>query len=423
MLTSFPCLQVVALLSLFSLWPTVAGAKDFELRDGDTVAFLGDSITAARTYTKIVENYTLLRFPERKVHFVNAGWGGDTAAGGFARLERDVFPHDPTVLIVMYGVNDIGWGVKADEEHKQKYLEGIRGIVKACKQRDVRVYICSAAVMAADPFKSETGFLQTMCDEGMQAAQELGGNAIKLQRGMREIQQRIWTANKALKDTDQKTSLHLADGAHLNDLGHLAMAYVILKGLGAPAEVSSLALDVESGKTETAGCEVSEVETLPDGVAFTRTDEGLPFNYGIFYALNYRFVPVHQELNRYMLTVTSLPQGKYSLTVDGRDLGKFPSGLLTRGVNISSSTGNAWAPGGPWDEQAGVLKTLTESRHELATALLLSKAWIEDKEVNESLLQKSHETNEQLEALQRQIARPRPYRFVLRRVPDAEEAK
>ena len=40
---------------------------DFALRDGDTLAFLGDSITAARGYTKIVEHYTLMRYPDRKI--------------------------------------------------------------------------------------------------------------------------------------------------------------------------------------------------------------------------------------------------------------------------------------------------------------------------------------------------------------------
>lgn len=59
---------------------------DFAIRDKDTVVFLGDSITAARTYGKIIENYTLLRYPERRVRFVNAGWGGDTAAGGLGRI-------------------------------------------------------------------------------------------------------------------------------------------------------------------------------------------------------------------------------------------------------------------------------------------------------------------------------------------------
>ena len=100
------------------------------MHDGDTVVFLGDSITAARTYGKIVENYTRLRFPDRKVRFINAGWGGDTAAGGLKRIDRDVFERGATVLIVAYGVNDIGWGLKADAEHKQIYLDAIRGIVE-----------------------------------------------------------------------------------------------------------------------------------------------------------------------------------------------------------------------------------------------------------------------------------------------------
>src|SRR5262249_12532415 len=96
---------------------------EFALRDGDTVVFLGDSITAARAYGKIIENYTLLRYPDRKIRFYNAGQGGDTMAGGVTRLERDVFSHGATVLIVAFGVNDIGWGTKADEEHKKIYLD------------------------------------------------------------------------------------------------------------------------------------------------------------------------------------------------------------------------------------------------------------------------------------------------------------
>ena len=67
------------------------------------------------------------------MRFHNAGWGGDTAAGGLKRLERDVFAQNASVLIVAYGVNDIGWGARADEAHKKLYLESIRGIVEQCK--------------------------------------------------------------------------------------------------------------------------------------------------------------------------------------------------------------------------------------------------------------------------------------------------
>ena len=110
MFPSFRCL-----LLLTATCMALGARAEFALRDGDTVVFLGDSITAARGYTKIVEHYTLMRFPERQVKFFNAGWGGDTTEGARQRLERDVFSH--------------GWGMKADEEHRQRYLEAVRGIV------------------------------------------------------------------------------------------------------------------------------------------------------------------------------------------------------------------------------------------------------------------------------------------------------
>jgi lysophospholipase L1-like esterase len=162
-----------------------AAVAEFAIKDGDTVAFLGDSITAAGTYAKLIENYTLLRFPDRKVRFINLGIGGDTAAGGLKRLERDVFSRDVTLLTVAYGINDIGWGALADEEHRQTYLDSVRRIVEACVKRDVRVYICSAAVTAEDPFNSEESFLQRMCDQGMSIARQHGGQAIDVQRSMR----------------------------------------------------------------------------------------------------------------------------------------------------------------------------------------------------------------------------------------------
>ena len=152
-------------------------AADFALRDGDTVVFLGDSITAARTYTKIIENYTLLRFPERRIRYFNAGIGGDTAAGALARLERDVFSCNPTVLTVCFGLNDIGWGLRADDEHKARYIESLKQIIAACRERKIRVFICSSPVTAEDPDKSEKGFLQAMCDEAFaMARQERRGN-------------------------------------------------------------------------------------------------------------------------------------------------------------------------------------------------------------------------------------------------------
>ena len=108
-------MRVVFSLGLSVLLVCPAVHAEFAIRDGDTVVFLGDSITAARQYGKIIENYTLLRFPERKVRFINAGHGGETAKGSLARLDEAVFKQGATLLTVAYGINDIGWGTRADD--------------------------------------------------------------------------------------------------------------------------------------------------------------------------------------------------------------------------------------------------------------------------------------------------------------------
>jgi lysophospholipase L1-like esterase len=410
-----------ALLAFLAGLPVAASrgveAADFALRDGDTVVFLGDSITAARTYGKIVENYTLLRYPDRRVHFHNAGWGGDTAAGGLNRLDRDVFTEGATVLIVAYGVNDIGWGTRADEAHKQLYLESIRGIVKACRQRGVRVFVCSAAITAEDPDRSEHGFLQAMCDEGMAIARSLGEQAIDVQRTMRKIQRTVLKANVAAKPQDRQ-AFHAADGVHLNDLGQLAMAFAILKGLDAPADVSSAVLDARGPRVVAAeGCRVSDLSGGEDWLKFQRLDDGLPINFGLFGALQFRYVPIPEELNRYMLTVRNLPEGRYEVRVDDRSVGQFTGRQLADGLNIASATADGWEPGGPWDAQAWAVREVTEARSQVASSRRLLDHYLPAHPARAAIHARDAEIDRKIEDLQRTILKPRAFHFVIRRIP------
>jgi lysophospholipase L1-like esterase len=413
---TLPLLTVVAL----SLTPP-ARADDFAIRDGDTVAFLGDSITAARVYGKIIENYTLLRYPRRKVQFINVGQGGETAAGGLKRLERDVFANRVTLLTVAYGINDIGWGTKADEEHKKLYLDSIRGIVEACRKHGVRVYICSAAITAEDADKAEGGFLTKMCDEGMAISRSLGEHSIDVQRGMRAIQKKVWAANAAVADKAKHATLHAADGIHLNETGQLAMAFAILKGLGAPADVSSVAVDARGPQLiEATACTVAGLRSTGDSLEFTRLDEGLPFNYGTFFGLNYRFIPVPDELNRYLLTVTNLPKDRYEVIADGRSAGTFTARQLAAGVNIASATPDPWQPGGPWHAQGDLLQHLTEARHQIATAKSHTRVFLPNGPATPSFSEQADVSDAQIVAMQRTLARPQPYHFVIRPAPPPE---
>ncbi|MCB1228243.1 MAG: hypothetical protein KDK99_20725, partial [Verrucomicrobiales bacterium] len=66
-------------------WLACAGggvAEDAWLdpQDGDTMVFAGDSITHECLYTQYIEDFFFTRFPERAIHFHNAGVRGDAAA-------------------------------------------------------------------------------------------------------------------------------------------------------------------------------------------------------------------------------------------------------------------------------------------------------------------------------------------------------
>ena len=414
-------MKFICFICVVAVAGTVAQAGDFAIRDGDTVVFLGDSITAEGTYGKIVENYTLLRYPQRKVHFINAGWGGDTAAGGLKRLQRDVFDQHATLLTVAYGINDIGWGGKADDEHRKLYLDSIRQIVQQCKDHKVRVFICSAAVTGADPDKSENDFLQKMCDEGMEISRSLGEGAIDVQRTMRQIQKRIKEANAKEKDPKKHETLHAPDTIHLTELGETAMAFAIIKGLGAPAEVSWATIDASDGKAEATGCVIDHVAHAADSIEFDRRDEGLPLNFGLFGAFRFRFIPIPDQLNRYMLTVKNLKGGKYEIKVDGRGVGTFESKDLERGVNLSSATADGWAPGGPWEAQAWLLNNLTNGRFDAINNGKFYDEFLKSNPEAPNIKQATGELNASVEALQRSIAKPAKYHFVIR--PAATEKK
>ncbi len=390
---------------------------EFAIHDGDTVVFLGDSITAAREYGKIIEDYTLLRFPERHVRFINAGKGGETAHGCLARLDRDVFAKGATLLTVAYGVNDIGWGMKADREHKHAYLDAIADIVDRCQQRHVRVFICSAAITAEDPETAEKGFLQRMCDEGLQLAGEKGAGTIDIQRAMRKVQRRVLAANAKEPDTSKQTRMHVADGVHLNDLGQFAMAFAILKGLGAPAEVSSATLDAEDAVVlATEHCRITDIAGSDGSLSFTRLDERLPLNLQPLWMLHGFFMPIGEELNQYLLSVKRLPAGHYEVTAGGRLLGKWDAAALERGINIASATPDPWQPGGPWDAQGHAVKIFTDMRDELALARRNMDQTLQSHPKREELRREADEMEKAIVDLQKNTARPVPVHFEVRRV-------
>jgi len=58
-----------------------APAKPFELREGDRVVFLGDTLMEREKDFGYIELMMTLQFPDRNVTFRNLGWSADTPVG------------------------------------------------------------------------------------------------------------------------------------------------------------------------------------------------------------------------------------------------------------------------------------------------------------------------------------------------------
>lgn len=81
------------------------GAQEFG--NGETIVFLGNSITHGGRYHHYLRLFYATRFPDRKIRLINAGISGDVAGGMLERLSEDVLVHDPSHTFLMVGMNDV----------------------------------------------------------------------------------------------------------------------------------------------------------------------------------------------------------------------------------------------------------------------------------------------------------------------------
>jgi lysophospholipase L1-like esterase len=102
----------------------------------NVVVMLGDSTTLCSPnkpgakLTDLVQAYlTQEKLPAR---VVNSGVGGDTAKGGFGRLQAAVLDHKPAVVTISFGLNDTGLLTPVEyREWMEKIIKSIRANSRA----------------------------------------------------------------------------------------------------------------------------------------------------------------------------------------------------------------------------------------------------------------------------------------------------
>ncbi len=342
-----------------ALLATASHASDFFIHNGDRVVFLGDSITEQRLYTTFIEAYALTRHPDWKLTFRNVGWSGDTAwlrqrahpnenklfaAQGAdlkamveksvgVGLARDVLPLNPTAITIKFGMNDHSYQPFRPDIFRA-YIASQTELVTVLKKNGARVALLTPQPIEdrnPDPDKDARNLSLRKFSDGLRDVAQTNGAFFVDQFDP------YMAAMMHERATNPQAFIGGGDAVHPGPAGHTLMAWAILKSLGATPLVSSTELKCGwwTRARNSQNCKVTNVR-LNDGVlSFDRLDRALPLPVDARAEAALKLAPIVADLDVYLLKVTGLKGGNYSVSIDGAVVGTISKSELELGWNMA----------------------------------------------------------------------------------------
>jgi lysophospholipase L1-like esterase len=289
---------------------------------------LGDSITQSGSYHRYVELFYLTRFPAQFLDVINCGMAGDTAPRALQRLKWDCLDAKPTVVSVMFGMNDAN-------KDLESYEQAMRKLTGLLLDSGAKVILIKPSIFddTADIPKANSpgkGAKLAKLAERVQAiADEYHVPTVDFNTPLAQI-------NREQQKNDPHFTIVGPDRTHPLAPGHLVMAYEFLNAQKLPAVVSRITIDAAAGKVEQLeNCVVTNLTVQTDSVSFTCLEAALPFpvEESAMPALGY--VAFTRNLNQETLLIRGLAAGNHELSIDGQVIRSFTADELTEGVNLA----------------------------------------------------------------------------------------
>jgi lysophospholipase L1-like esterase len=385
------------------------------LHENDRVVFYGDSITAQRLYTRFVEDFILTRYPQLRVTFWNAGVPGDTVYGGYTgdlptRMKRDVFPHQPTVITIMLGMND-GYYMAFDQKYLEVFKEGYRKLLDSIQTGAPAARVTLISPTPYDEVTHGTEFAQynDVVSRYSATVKELATSSHLRFSDFNQVETDL--LNAGMRKNSSLAALLVPDRIHPADASHWVMAAALARSWGLSPVVSELQLDVAAKKAvSTENTQIADLEVGEAELHWTQTDDALPLPLSlddgmIQFALS---VSDLAAIDQQLLLIKGLPAARYTLRIDEKKIATFTREQLSSGVNLA-----LYAT--PMESQARGVDAIELKRMRLDEARFLLA--IEDPTVaNAAEATSAIEAKDAaLAAEQRKLAQPKPHRFELSR--------
>ncbi len=218
------CLLLGAVLAVMCPAGVQAADGKIDVTKGQTIAFLGDSITQAGArnggYCKLVLDGLKQQGIEAKGVF--AGISGHKSNQMLARLEKDVLKHKPDWMTLSCGVNDVWHGARGVA--LEPYKKNITEIVTRAQAAGIKVVLLTSTMIGEDQPNSRNQKLLPYNAFIRQLAKDKNCLLADLNTDMQEALKKFPKTAKGNKLT--------SDGVHMNGLGNIMMAKGVLKAFG-----------------------------------------------------------------------------------------------------------------------------------------------------------------------------------------------
>ena len=318
------------------------------VRGGETIAFVGDSITHNGYHQMFLEYYYSTRFPETELQYLNRGTAGQSAFHLLRRMRTDILKPKADVYVLMVGMNDVGRKYFTREERAKNpkceeeiarlesvYAERLAKVAEKLAENSRRLYIFSPSIF------DET--LESPTDPHVGLNARLGRYGKICEDAARRIPNAefvdIWAETVRINadfqsEAGRGKTIIGSDRVHPSEAGGFAMAAIFLKSLGEPATVCSAKIDREN--ICAVNCEISNVKQSAGGLRFESLEYALPLALTPVEESAAKYIDFRSSLNKQTLAVKNLPSGKYALKIDGKKVGVFHSAELARGIDTAA---------------------------------------------------------------------------------------
>jgi acyl-CoA thioesterase I len=238
-------------VNLFAIVLTLLGPQTpasekpkLQIKAGDQIVAIGDSITQAGGYLRAMDAVLAQQYPDLKLpKIINVGISGQKAEDLVARFEKDVVARKPAIVTISIGINDVWHRMKDPPSPKvlADYQANVEKMVKMAQDAKIRVYLVAPTVIGEEAKSEGNVRLEKYIAAGKEIAKRHKCTYVDLHAAFLKA---IADHSKQHPDATPKPKAAgglaqgflTSDGVHMLPLGDAFMAAGILRAMGVPDE-------------------------------------------------------------------------------------------------------------------------------------------------------------------------------------------